>query len=641
MENRVIKNKYKILKKLGQGSFGSAFKALNNQDQKIVVIKEIELTENKEENAQIENEGNILSKINSENVVKFYESFIENSFYYLVMEYCDSDSLTHFIEDYRNKNKLIPELTILDIFCQICLGLKEIHSHNIIHRDLKPDNVFLSENLRVKIGDFGVSKETESNKKYAQTLIGTLIYMSPEIIQAQKYTNKTDIWSMGCILYELCTLNYIFPADNQYVFVNSVIKSKPKKIDSRYYGPELQSLIDSLLEKNPDKRPNIESVIEEVQKLLKIYGDSEYKVEEVLEILLESNKEGSNVNIEDTVGKTIELQSEIEVKKDPKPIRALKMIGAGALNTAASIRVPGFGFLRGVGMGSGLSILSKITTNRKKKFIDENFDIVIRIQKSLLEDIKKEIDFKKINNEVVITLSDVKYNEKIKELMEKLKEEKYKNNLKIKLENMKEEKDGKLGLGGNKIQIKKPKFEDFKENIIIILIKAMYMLAFTKKGIQELGKTSAENIQNFLGTVISIINDSDPRLNEEKKENNQKSILLIYNEFDKATKKLNEDLKNKLSKKNLESSNKDFLVTYYNNKPADYKKQLGFERFKLKVYFKIYDKIESNRQDIINNLFNKCFSSSIMEAVKKGLKMQLLSKGDHILNEIYDIVFKN
>ena len=79
----------------------------------------------------------------------------------------------------------------------------------IIHRDLKPDNIFLTGDLKVKIGDFGIAKELSNANEYAKTQVGTTLYMAPEIIKGEKYNNKVDIWSLGCIIHELCTLNQI------------------------------------------------------------------------------------------------------------------------------------------------------------------------------------------------------------------------------------------------------------------------------------------------------------------------------------------------------------------------------------------------------------------------------------------------
>ena len=116
---------------------------------------------------------------------------------------------------------------------EICLGLEEIHSKNLIHRDLKPDNIFLTKERQLKIGDFGISKKINNINEYAKTQVGTLSYMAPEIIKGEFYNNKVDIWSLGCIIYELCTLDYCFKSNSIDKLINDINNPKPRKIDSK------------------------------------------------------------------------------------------------------------------------------------------------------------------------------------------------------------------------------------------------------------------------------------------------------------------------------------------------------------------------------------------------------------------------
>ena len=114
------------------------------------------------------------------------------------MEYCESLDLRKYI---RNQNgKLIDKYIVYNFILEICLGLEEIHSKKIIHRDLKPENIFLTNNLQLKIGDFGISKQINNANKYAKSQVGTLSCVAPEIIKGECYNNKVDIWSLGCII---------------------------------------------------------------------------------------------------------------------------------------------------------------------------------------------------------------------------------------------------------------------------------------------------------------------------------------------------------------------------------------------------------------------------------------------------------
>ena len=157
--NNQNSSKYKIIEQLGEGGFGKAYKVENKKDKNIYVMKKIPInTKNLEELKSIENEALILKEINSEYIVKYIESFIDNAQFNIVMEYCANKDLKSFINFHKDKEQLINEEVIYNIALDICSGIKEIHSKNLIHRDLKPENLFISKDYKVKIGDFGIYK---------------------------------------------------------------------------------------------------------------------------------------------------------------------------------------------------------------------------------------------------------------------------------------------------------------------------------------------------------------------------------------------------------------------------------------------------------------------------------------------------
>ena len=214
---------YKIISKLGQGSFGSVYKVMNIKDKKYYALKQIILDEaKKEEKEQLMKEAHILSKINSEHVVKYFNSFFEGNSFNIIMEFCEGLDLRKFLNGHKKLNKPLDKAIIYKFILELCLGIKEIHKNNLIHRDLKPQNIFLDKNNRLKIGDFGISTILKSTR-YASSRVGTYNYMAPEIIKGQKYNNKVDIWALGCIIYELCTYALIL-----LQFYNYVIKFSMK-----------------------------------------------------------------------------------------------------------------------------------------------------------------------------------------------------------------------------------------------------------------------------------------------------------------------------------------------------------------------------------------------------------------------------
>ena len=207
---------YKIIEIIGRGGFGIVYKLEKHNE--YFAFKKISIANLliEEVNKFLE-EAKILATFNNEYIVKYYYSFIEKDYFNILMEFAGNSNLKQFIKNYRNKNQLIEEKIIIDIITQICLGLKEIHQNNIIHRDLTPENIFINENNKIKIGDFGVSKRLNTNNQYAITGTGKHHYNAPEIEKGEKYDYRADMYSLGCIIYELFTLNeyYIDKLDDK------------------------------------------------------------------------------------------------------------------------------------------------------------------------------------------------------------------------------------------------------------------------------------------------------------------------------------------------------------------------------------------------------------------------------------------
>ncbi len=153
------------------------------------------------------------------------------------------------IKDHKKKGSenLLKEEEILKIFAQICEGVRYLHEErNMIHRDLKPDNLLISSNGTIKIGDFGLSKDFENSKQYASSQVGTYCYMSPEIIENGKYDFKSDIWALGVILYELCALKRPFEHSIPLSLMNMIVNKEPLPIPD-VYSTQLKDLLQSLL----------------------------------------------------------------------------------------------------------------------------------------------------------------------------------------------------------------------------------------------------------------------------------------------------------------------------------------------------------------------------------------------------------
>lgn len=259
--------RYKELKVLGKGSFGRAVLAQEKSTGIKYVMKVIHIAPLKpREREEALTEAKILSKLKHPYIVGYHESFADTRYLHIVMEYADAGDLTDAIKRQKMKNSLFPEDQIWDWFVQICMALKHVHDRKILHRDLKTQNIFLctDENDKsrktVKLGDFGIAKILQSTLECARTAIGTPYYLSPELCEDKPYNNKSDIWSLGCVLYEICTLQHAFEAQNMKGLVVKILRGQYQPISSTY-SRNLKEVIDRMLQKDPNKRPSVNQIL--------------------------------------------------------------------------------------------------------------------------------------------------------------------------------------------------------------------------------------------------------------------------------------------------------------------------------------------------------------------------------------------
>ena len=252
-----------IESELGSGGYGSVYKVKDKNNGSVYAIKTINIKQNNKQD--IEKEINILKIFNSEYIVKYFDSFSDDNYCYIVMEYCDDSDLSKLIKEHKEKNELIEETTIFNIINSIYLGLKEIHAKNIIHRDFRPKNIFLNKNNKIKIGDFGISKKLV-NQKYTTTKKGDYHYMAPEmLVKHAKYNNKVDIWSLGCIIYELFNLETFFDD----IFYREMVEGTPQvmKINPKYNQAWLQLLNKILIKKDYNARLKIDEICDFIKNI--------------------------------------------------------------------------------------------------------------------------------------------------------------------------------------------------------------------------------------------------------------------------------------------------------------------------------------------------------------------------------------
>ena len=176
------------------------------------------------------------------------------------MDYANGGDLCNKIKNQKKKGKYFSENQILDYFTQICLAIKHIHDRKILHRDIKSQNIFLMKNNRVKLGDFGIAKCLNGTFDKAKTLIGTPYYLSPEIINDKPYDYKSDIWSLGILLYEMCALKMPFEGNNMPQLYMKISNGNYSPL-SKVFSQDLRNLVNSMLNVNSFKRPSIGEIL--------------------------------------------------------------------------------------------------------------------------------------------------------------------------------------------------------------------------------------------------------------------------------------------------------------------------------------------------------------------------------------------
>ncbi|XP_032878159.1 serine/threonine-protein kinase Nek5-like isoform X3 [Amblyraja radiata] len=253
-------DKYDVIRQIGKGAFGKAFLVKDKGHSTQVVIKEIKTAKmrQKEKEASFK-EVTLLEKMKHPNIVTFVDSFEERQNLYIVMEYCDGGDLMQRVN--MQHGVRFDEEQILDWFVQICLGLKHIHDRKVLHRDIKAQNIFLCNNGNTaKLGDFGIARMLNNTMELAHTCIGTPYYLSPEICENRPYNNKTDIWSLGCVLYELSTLCHPFEGNNLHQLVVKICRGHYAPIHPGYTY-DMKILLAQLFKVNSRDRPSINSIL--------------------------------------------------------------------------------------------------------------------------------------------------------------------------------------------------------------------------------------------------------------------------------------------------------------------------------------------------------------------------------------------
>lgn len=245
---------YQIIESIGEGSFGKVYKARIKGTGQIVAMKFIvKKGKNEKELKNLRSEIEILTKLNHPHIITLFDSFETDTDFVVVMEYAQGE-LYDILED----DKQLPATEVQKIAKQLIQALNYLHSNRIIHRDMKPQNILIGQSGAVKLADFGFARSMSYNTIVLTSIKGTPLYMAPELVQERAYDNRVDLWSLGCILYELYYGKPPFYTNNLFALIKKIV-CEPVKFDAKSddpISPDFKHFLNGLLTKSASSRLN-------------------------------------------------------------------------------------------------------------------------------------------------------------------------------------------------------------------------------------------------------------------------------------------------------------------------------------------------------------------------------------------------
>mmetsp|Transcript_3660 Transcript_3660/g.10529 ORF Transcript_3660/g.10529 Transcript_3660/m.10529 type:complete len:551 (-) Transcript_3660:371-2023(-) len=351
--NRELLKHFKVLKFLGKGSFGSVYKVKRIADGKVYAVKEMDVKSmSQAEREEAVNEVRLLASAKHPNIVTYNEAFLDGNKLCIVMEYASEGDFSHIIKKQQMARKPLSETEIWNYFIQIARGIDALHQMKVLHRDIKPGNIMVGEGRVLKIGDLGIAKMLKHTM--AKTQIGTPHYMPPEVWKSRPYAFPSDVWALGCILYEMATFTVPFEARSMSELRYKILRGKFPPI-SRQYSSDLTGMVGKLLSASPEDRltlPQIlnSDIVRKMEQQIKLETVQQVQAHQMLQTIqvprnlnmLKGNFPAANYG--DQVKENLPPQPADDVQfHKPAALPAIKEASRAPVAPRAAARVPSAG----------------------------------------------------------------------------------------------------------------------------------------------------------------------------------------------------------------------------------------------------------------------------------------------------------
>jgi|TARA_B110000208_G_scaffold128400_1_gene156093 NIMA (never in mitosis gene a)-related kinase len=245
-------DEYDVIKAIGKGKFAIVYRARHRATGTFVAIKLVKTADmpEKKRNKCLK-EVRLLASLDHSNIIRCFQSFVLDSNLFLVLEWAEAGDLKRQIRKANERNSRFHERLIWSYFSQLADAVAHMHEHRIMHRDLKPANIFLTAQAKVKVGDLGLGRHFSEKTEHVFSKVGTPLYMSPEVLQGGGYDWKSDVWSLGCILYELAVLKSPFkePGLKLYGLFKKITRGVFDPVPD-HYSPVLREMTSRMIDIN-------------------------------------------------------------------------------------------------------------------------------------------------------------------------------------------------------------------------------------------------------------------------------------------------------------------------------------------------------------------------------------------------------